>query len=271
MKDMMQHVSSLGMTQNEGRVFLELLKTPGQTGYELAKKTSIQRASVYQIMHRLTEMCAVYETTENGISRFIPEQPDKIGKRISQSMEESIAALTAFQKDQAGPIEHEGQFFSINNYEDTFAKIRELIGSARKSIQISTGWKEISKIVPVLRDADARGVEITVFSISEIALKFGKIFSYGLDEEKTGNAWKYRRLILVVDHKQTLIAQSEPSQSNRTLWTTNPVLVDIAFEHITHDIYILQLKNKLVLQNIPDDVLVKEHRKIKQNLRKPEK
>jgi HTH-type transcriptional regulator, sugar sensing transcriptional regulator len=266
MKKVLDRLQSLGFSANEAKVYLALLKEHPLTGYEIANKSGIQRASVYQVIGRLADKGMVHEVRDNGGRQFMPETPEKMVVRLKQEFTDASEVVTEFARHYKKTVDYSDHYLSINNYEDTLVKIREMVNKSRKEILISTGWVEIRMIRDVLKAAHDRKVGITIFSFSKIPLGFGTIHSHELDEEKTRKAWKYRRLILVTDHSEILIAQSEPDQKFRTLWTRNGLLVDIGFEHITHDIYLLELQRKMNIE-VPEDLLVSEHRLVKENIK----
>ena len=45
-----EQLTEIGLTKNQAKVYLEILKTPEQTGGEISKKLSIDRSFAYGIL-----------------------------------------------------------------------------------------------------------------------------------------------------------------------------------------------------------------------------
>ena len=85
-----------------------------------------------------------------------------------------------------------------------------------------------------LKTAEARDVNIVIFSFSRIKKPIGTTISYDLDEKDLNEIWK-PKVVLVVDNKLTIMGSSS-QQSGRAVWTSNPTIMKIASDYIILDI-----------------------------------
>ncbi|MCJ7802250.1 MAG: hypothetical protein MUP82_07835 [Candidatus Marinimicrobia bacterium] len=86
-----------------------------------------------------------------------------------------------------------------------------------------------------LNSAEERGVAISIFSFTKLNRQFGNTISYNLDEEKLKKVWN-PKIILVEDQKITIMGSTNSKNGNRTIWTDNKAITEIATNHIILDI-----------------------------------
>ena len=78
-----------------------------------------------------------------------------------------------------------------------------------------------------LKAAEARDVDIVIFSFSRIKKPIGTTISYDLDEEDLNEIWK-PKVVLVVDNKLTIMGSSS-QQNSLAIWASNPAITKIRF------------------------------------------
>jgi sugar-specific transcriptional regulator TrmB len=72
-----QVLKDLGLQDKESEVYLALLKTPGvQPASIIAKKTDLNRTTVYKTLVKLTKIGLATKTMKHGILCFFSEKPD---------------------------------------------------------------------------------------------------------------------------------------------------------------------------------------------------
>ena len=112
--------------------------------------------------------------------------------------------------------------------------MREAIANATSSVIINVWNRELEKVGKELKTAQARNVDIIIFSFSEISNPIGSTISYHLKEKDLQQIWK-PKIILVIDHKITIMG-SASQQNGRAIWTSNPAITKIASDYIILDI-----------------------------------
>lgn len=73
-----------GLTENQAKVYLEVLKTPGQTGGSISKKVSIDRSFVYNILDSLTDKGLVSHIVKERNRLYYPSDPENLLKEIEE-------------------------------------------------------------------------------------------------------------------------------------------------------------------------------------------
>jgi sugar-specific transcriptional regulator TrmB len=60
MNQLEEKLSALGLSSQESRVYLSLLRGGRMTGYQIAKDLGISRSGVYNVLQSLYRRCAAY-------------------------------------------------------------------------------------------------------------------------------------------------------------------------------------------------------------------
>jgi sugar-specific transcriptional regulator TrmB len=125
-------------------------------------------------------------------------------------------------------------FWHIHGYDNLIYKMREAVNSASTLVIINAWNNEVEKLKKELKTAEARDVNIVIFSFSRIKKPIGTTISYDLDEKDLNEIWK-PKVVLVVDNKLTIMGSSS-QQNGRAVWTSNPAIIKIASDYIILDI-----------------------------------
>jgi len=80
-------LSSLGLSEEEGKTYLALLDSGHQTAARIAQILGMPRPSVYGFLRRLCEKGAVAESQKGGVKVFVAEPPEKLGVLFEQMQE----------------------------------------------------------------------------------------------------------------------------------------------------------------------------------------
>ncbi len=73
-----------GLTKNQAEVYLELIKNPGQTGGEIAKKLSIDRSFAYGILNSLIAKGLISYVVKENKRVFFPSDTENLLKEIEE-------------------------------------------------------------------------------------------------------------------------------------------------------------------------------------------
>ncbi|MDP2750114.1 MAG: helix-turn-helix domain-containing protein [Nanoarchaeota archaeon] len=105
----------LGFTDNETRVYIELLKREDALASDLADKTGVNRTLVYQILHRLIKKGLVSYVIKNNAKYFKAAHPDKLISFLKEK-EHNIQKLIP---ELLNLKAHEEKKYSVELYEGT--------------------------------------------------------------------------------------------------------------------------------------------------------
>ncbi len=233
MDNIINILKSFGLTGNEARIYLSLLKTNPATGYEISQMTSVPRSAIYSVLSRLESMNII-----NGVGekprRFIPISHEALVEHYSHKLERDLSELraglaTLDQKDLSADV------WFIKGYDNLILKARELIGKSDKRLYLSLWRTEYLALESEVEEALARGVHVTIFSFNHVPIVGANTVLYDLDEEQLAKEWK-RSIILVADNANAILGGAQRDAQNQVIWTDHPSLIGLATNHIILDI-----------------------------------
>ena len=97
----------LGLTKNQARVYLELLKSPGQNPGRLAKKLSIDRSFMYGILNSLINKGLCSYIVKETKKYFYATNPDNLLKEIEEKKSKAVGVVEKLKKINQQPPEGE--------------------------------------------------------------------------------------------------------------------------------------------------------------------
>jgi len=240
--ELISNFKKVGLSANEAKAYISLIKESPVTGYQLARNCGIVRSMIYEILGKLVDKGGV-TVIKSKPDLYSPFPPDEFLSRLEREYEESAEYIK--KELSKGFDDHFGDyFFNIQGRDNMVGKAIEMVNSAKKEIFISLGNADfLVDIRKDLVDAEQRGVRIVIFTFKKIPAPIGEVYSYGVAVEKVKEIFHSDRIILSVDQQQILIGQSSHDISDtKTIWTRNELLTSLVIEHIKHDIYLLRLR-----------------------------
>ncbi|UJR86530.1 TrmB family transcriptional regulator [Sandaracinus amylolyticus] len=235
--DVVDALTALGFSLNEGRAYAALLRWGPQTGYEVGQRAQVPRSAVYGALRRLVAVGAA-RSIAGTPERFVAAPPETLlallRKRFegqAESLESAIAGLdVSLEVPDA---------FSVRGYERVMEEAERLVRTAETNLLI-TGWpRELTMLVDALGESARRGVAIVIFSHSALSSEIpGTHFSYGLEERALEDFWKHR-LVVVSDDRRTLIGATERAPSDNAVISETAAIAEIATSQIALDITLL--------------------------------
>jgi len=232
----------LGFTSYEARAYLGLLRNNPATGYEISQQVNVPRSVIYTILRKLETMGVVISIHDKP-RRYIPLSPKQLLSLLESDFSKRI---TSVKEDLIGfndKPDSEG-FWNIRGYESLMELCALLINETKQSVYIH-GWnRELEQLKAPLMNAKNRGVEITVFSFTEVDEEYGNVFAYGIDDKKLSKFWDHK-IILVTDSKNLVMGSANSEEQQQAIWTQNSAVVTIAVNYIILDITLYSQRNNL--------------------------
>ncbi len=132
----MEELKEFGLTDNEIKIYLALLKLRTANPSETAKETGLSRSYVYDALERLIEKEIVSSVLKNNKRNYAPKEPKMLGELIKQrleSLQKIIPKLENLQKSQKEDIKvelHKGNYVYktlLNDIISTLEKDKEVL------------------------------------------------------------------------------------------------------------------------------------------------
>jgi Cd2+/Zn2+-exporting ATPase len=133
--DLLDHLTTIGFTEYEAKVYLALLRDNPTTGYQIGKAAGVPRSMVYEALGRLHVRGAVLKSDEAKGALYRPVPPDVLidryeqeQRRITTRLREGLRALYA-----ASDEEH---FWSMAGHAPVLSYAAEMIEGAQREIML---------------------------------------------------------------------------------------------------------------------------------------
>lgn len=245
-------LKSLGFTANESKAYLTLLRANPATGYEISGKSGVPRSAIYEILKRLETMGLV-SVTDTNPTRYIPLPPTHLFELLEQRFSSDLDELKNSLKSIHTSMEV-GDLWNIVGYDNMLQRAKAMIQAANDTIYLSIWRPEYDYLVDDLREAEARGVKVLIFSFTEIPQDVGMVFSYNLKTGKLEKIWS-KKILIVVDKETALLGGSDDKPGLKVAWTKNYAIVSIALNYIILDLTLLAQRFNVYLGDIVADML----------------
>jgi len=93
-----QELVDLGLTENQARIYIELLKKPAQNPGSLSKKLSIDRSFIYNILDSLILKGLVSYSIESNKKVFLASDPSCLLKELEEKRLKTLKVIGDLQK-----------------------------------------------------------------------------------------------------------------------------------------------------------------------------
>lgn len=229
-------MKQLGFTASDARCYLTLLKSNPATGYELAASSSVPRSAIYTVLNRLLSRGLV-NIIQKKPARYVPLPPERLFELIQSSFAKNLDDL----KESIGRLavrSSEAWTWTIHGYAATLDMARSMIQGSSKCVHLSIWRREAERLAEPLRRCIASGVEVVLFSFTQLPEDLGRVLSYGIRESDLEPYWPHK-LILVADRARVLVGGVEDTEESQALVSEEPAMVEMAISNLVLDITLL--------------------------------
>ncbi len=214
-KTTVRALTDLGLNNLEALVYLSLLKTPGSTGYRIAKNLGKAVSNVYQAMESLAKQGFIILHYEGKDRLYSPVPVNELISRLKSDVERKTRLLEEELKNMETPP-LETAIYKIDNKEQLFTKIGTLIEQANKSILLTADAFFIRQFQEKLEDAGGKDKKILILGYEKIQFENCEFL---LLESGGKSPWPGHWIIMDVDGIQHLIAFFEkPDTLTHAIW-----------------------------------------------------
>ena len=229
---LLDNLSALGFTEYEGRVYLALLHEHPATGYQISVTAGIPRSMVYEALGRLDQRGAVLKSIERRATLYRPVPPEQLLDRYQREQEQRLGALRR-DLQQMFTQQEEELFWSIRGRDAVLTYANQMLGEAAQEILLVLCDADLADLRSQVHAAAGRGIQISALLTGVGELGVGQVLRHPPLESELQEVTTL--LVLVVDRKQVLIANSD--QETHATITNNPDLVMIARQFIWMELF----------------------------------
>jgi len=168
MADIVAAMTQVGLSEYEARAYCALLNGPPANGYQVAQRSGVPRAKIYEALERLVERGAavLVDGGESGTKLYAPTDPSAFIGRIEESMRhacgEALSQLERLRGDQR-VVE---VLWRVASREDLVARGRRLTAEAAETLHVALWAEEFDSLRADLIAALTRGVSVALILYS---------------------------------------------------------------------------------------------------------
>ncbi|NLH87308.1 MAG: TrmB family transcriptional regulator [Firmicutes bacterium] len=241
MAALVEVLQDMGLSLNEARAYHALMRHGPANGYEVSKRSGITRSVVYGVLDRLLEKGLVLQVDSDPVM-YAPLPPSQLLKEYRELYASNLDNLERSLKQVESGVSEESYILGVAGYDDTIRKARELIRGARHEVVVSAWGSDCLPLREELEAAEDAGRTVIIFCHTKVPFSVGTIYEYGLADDIIREKWPNRRIIVASDCKNVLVGDIRHDE-NLGIVTTNPMIVQMAVEHVILDIlHLAQLK-----------------------------
>lgn len=235
--DILDELTTLGLTEYEARVYLALLREGPTNGYQLSKKTGVPRSMVYEALGRLHARGAVLKSGDSKVTLYQPVPPNLLLDRYQQEQQNLIENLRGHLQTWYSE-RSEDLLWSIAGKGPVFTYANQMIFEAKEDLFLVLNDQALEQVRSTLEAACGKSIFVGVLLTGSAELQCAHLaYHPPLESELQGLG---NLLLITADGRQCLIASLE-EETSATI-THNRKLTFIArqfvwMELFTHRIY----------------------------------
>ncbi|MGQ9479165.1 MAG: TrmB family transcriptional regulator [Thermoproteota archaeon] len=250
-----EELSEYGLTENEAKVFIQLLKLGPMTASELGRSLGISRTEVYNILTSLQNK-GVIDASLDRPARFSTMSFDKALEILIEAEKKRIAMMENSKEELMKiwkavhvppPPEEREKLQLLKGTEQIYARFSDMLGEAEEEVNIVAFGMDLVRaynagILHKLRDLNRKNVHVKILthgiSRTSSIISFLKKYAEIMEVEAPGLSAPY---FAIVDGKQLLLFTKPPGSSRlerreaTALWTNSNAMIQ-AFKKLFNSI-----------------------------------
>jgi sugar-specific transcriptional regulator TrmB len=232
---------TIGVTAQEAKAYISLLKKSGVSGYQLSKNTGIPSSKIYSLINRLIERGFAIAVQGRPV-KYFPRPPqellNELHKGVSATFMNLEGLLTSLESTSPASST---LAWNITGRQGVIAKAKELVREAEDNVFLATWSKELRPLRRELAQAHERGAKVRVLAYGPTNFDCGEVFFHRPSDYPFRERGE-RRFVITVDNERAVIANLFDDDGDTGLWTENLGLVLLFRDFVIHEIYITQVE-----------------------------
>lgn len=242
--DPFKALSDLGFGDYEAKAYCALLAQAPSNGYQVAQRSGVPRAKVYEVLERLVARGAAVRVEGQGKEGrlFAPTSPDLLISHIEQETRAACEdAREALERYQSDPKVVE-VLWRVTSESDLIARGRSLADDAAHTLHIALWAEEFDVLLPSVLAAMDRGVRIAMILYSHHN-GLARLRERGAGAVQHTRSKHHavpmmgRQFVLVADRDKCITGSIFAEGVVEGVFTMNRGLVTNAIDLVNHEIF----------------------------------
>lgn len=239
-------LKAAGMSGYEAKAYVALLSAGGPlNGYEVAKRSTVPRSTVYETLGKLVARGAAFEVQgPSGGAEYVALPAETFVARLRRELSVTVDGLAASLPALGGPREaHLVQH--VHGAERVADRAVDVIEGARSNVFASLWPVDAERLRPVLTAAVDRGVDVSMIVFGPFDDPIGRVYEHRFSSPDVVLSRIGRRIFTVVaDHDAVLIGGND-GDDVWGMWSDDPAVAMVAAEYVRHDIALQLIAGRL--------------------------
>jgi sugar-specific transcriptional regulator TrmB len=253
-QDEVEFLTKLGLSVNQAKIYLSLVRVPPSTAYQISKYSNLANETVYKTMPTLQKLGLVeklitHPTTfrsipiERGFRNLLAHRDDEQKELLKKAKHLLCRIRNNCAEGTSYPSKGESNFTLIQAKENISESLEKALDKTHENLRIVTSQLGLSTALQVYADAHrralARGVKILIASEKHV---LGKIPLRILHEFQTSEGFEVRyfreypeAIVLIFDGKEAchimlpkaIFPTADLSKAS-VLWSNNDSFISLA-------------------------------------------
>jgi HTH-type transcriptional regulator, sugar sensing transcriptional regulator len=245
LQDVHKALINIGFSEYEARAYCTLLSNSPANGYEIARRSGIPRAKVYECMDRLVARGAAarVETSNSKAQVFAPADPRILIDNIEHDLKRNLSDVRKELQRHTETPQLVEVFWRITSTEDLITRAQVLADEAGKTLHVGLWSDEFDEVFPMLKNALQRGVLMSLIlysphpGLKELQqLGAGAILHGSFKKKMVSLAG--RQFVLASDCEKCITGSVFPDGKVEGAFTMNRGLVTNALDLVNHEVYV---------------------------------
>ena len=242
--NVIEQLERLGFSQYEAQAYCALVQRAPMNGHEVSRAANIPPSKIYETLQRLHQKGAVLIYRSEPML-YTPVPYTDLLARLRQQTENTFREVELGLSQLTRQTET-GLTWSLSGAEYIVDALLRVIKRADEIIFAALWDDELPDLIPALREAHQRGVELQIATYGIIDPGLPSTYDLRLCGISAQERLEGRRLCaLVADRKETITAELTGSKQDQGIWTQNRVISLLATEYIKEEIMGRCLINEL--------------------------
>jgi Cd2+/Zn2+-exporting ATPase len=221
------HLTALGFSEAEARVYVALLTHGPLSGYEVSKRSGVPRPNVYPALQRLEARGAVDVFAVRRGARYAARAAPEVLERLEHSYREQIRGAGTALLQLAGAAS-EPVAVALAGEAELLDYARTRIATAETQVLLAVTPATAPLLAAAITNALSRGIRVTTLCLQACPTPCGAcqgtLFRQNL-EERADAGW----MLAVVDDREMVAADlARPGTETTGIVTRHPSLVRMA-------------------------------------------
>ncbi|MBN2545937.1 MAG: TrmB family transcriptional regulator [Spirochaetes bacterium] len=248
--NIINELMKLGMSEYEAKAYFALIIKNPLSPYEIAKKSSISTAKIYEVLNKLYGKKMIFDIIDNGKKKYIPIEPDDLIKKHRASTNTLLNSLKN-NLNNIKQFEKLSYIWNLNDYSYLMNKAIEIMNKTKKTLLISIWKEEFNLLKENIIKCINNKIKTAIIHFGEPDIMIKEIFRHPIEstlfQEKGG-----RSFVLISDSKEILMSIIFDNGKVEGAYSNNYGFIMMAEDYVKHDIYIMKIVERF------NDELVKK-------------